>query len=291
MPTTPDSPLELLAHAKLNLTLEVLGRRADGYHEIRSVFQEIALADRLVLHPAEGLSLECSAPGLAGESNLAMAAARALAEATGCTLGARIVLEKHIPAAGGLGGGSSDAAAALRGLNALWRLGLSTERLLALAARLGSDVPFFLAGGTALASGRGELLQPLPPLPETWFVLLFPPYPEVAGKTGRLYSLLNRGHYTDGAASRRLAEALASGRFDASHLYNVFESVAPQVFMGIEEHMQALRDAGAERVHLAGSGPTLYALVHSREHGEVVARRLDADGRRCAVTHSVAHSP
>ena len=291
MPSAADTPLELLAHAKLNLTLEVLGRRTDGYHEIRSVFQEIALADRLVLHPAEGLSLECSVPGLAGESNLAMAAARALAEATGCTLGARIVLEKHIPAAGGLGGGSSDAAAALRGLNALWRLGLSTERLLALAARLGSDVPFFLMGGTALASGRGEVLQPLPLVPETWFVLLFPPYPEVAGKTGRLYSLLNRGHYTDGSGTRRFVQALENDSLDSGLLRNVFESVAPQVFMGIEEHMQALRDAGAERVHLAGSGPALYALARDEEHGEVVARRLEAAGHRCMVTHSVGPLP
>jgi len=289
--TPPDGPLELRANAKLNLTLEVLGRRPDGYHQIRSVFQEIALADKLVLHPAAELSLECSVPGLAGESNLVMRAARALAEATGCTFGVRIVLEKRIPEAGGLGGGSSDAAAALRGLDALWRLGMPKERLLALAARLGSDVPFFLVGGTALASGRGELLQPLPPLPQTWYVLLFPPHQEVAGKTGRLYSLLNKGHYTDGAATRRLADALAEGRFDSSLLYNVFESVTSRVFAGIEAQMQALRDAGAERVHLAGSGPTLYGVVRNKEHGEEAARRLEARGHRCVVTCSINASP
>jgi 4-diphosphocytidyl-2C-methyl-D-erythritol kinase len=128
-------------------------------------------------------------------------------------------------------------------------------------------------------------------LPETWFVLLFPLYSEVAGKTGRLYSLLNKGHYTDGAATQRLAGDLARGRFDPSLLYNVFESVASQVFGGIEAQMQAMRDAGAERVHLAGSGPTLYALVRDEGHGEAVARRLTSGGHRCVVTHSAGQSP
>src|SRR5687768_1385067 len=150
-----DGRLVLTAHAKINLTLEVLGKRADGFHEIRSVMQRITLADTLTIRRAEELILACSDPELEGPENLVWRAAELLRGEYGVSAGASLALEKRIPVAAGLGGGSSDAAAALRGLNELWKLGLNGERLRDLGARLGSDVPFFLLeSGSALAEGR-----------------------------------------------------------------------------------------------------------------------------------------
>ncbi|MDO9066452.1 MAG: 4-(cytidine 5'-diphospho)-2-C-methyl-D-erythritol kinase, partial [Chloroflexota bacterium] len=163
------------APAKINLTLEALGRYPDGYHEIVSILQTIDLCDTLTVESSSHLHL--AAPGLdCDESdNLVLKAAQLLREATGCSLGAEMLLTKHIPAASGLGGGSSDAATALVALNQLWELGLGSEALADLAARLGSDVPFFLGGATALARGRGERLEPLPPQTGLWVVLTVPP--------------------------------------------------------------------------------------------------------------------
>jgi 4-diphosphocytidyl-2-C-methyl-D-erythritol kinase len=159
-----------LAHAKINLTLDVLGRRPDGYHELRSVMQTVSLADELTVEAAPHLSLEVdrdgsSPPGHAGvpegRANLVWRAAEELRRRRGYQGGARLRLCKRIPAAAGLGGGSSDAAATLLSLNALWGLRCSRADLVEVAAALGSDVPFFLWGGTALVSVRGERVQPL----------------------------------------------------------------------------------------------------------------------------------
>ena len=145
--------MELLAYAKINLTLEALGRRADGFHEVKTVMQTVGLKDRVVLALASRITVECSDPSLNGEANLAWKAARELADYRGVKAGAGIRIEKGIPAGMGLGGGSSDAAAVLAGLNALWGLDLGREELGAVAAKVGSDVAFFLDGGTR--PGRG----------------------------------------------------------------------------------------------------------------------------------------
>lgn len=167
--------LKLKAPAKVNLTLEVLGRRPDGYHEIGSIIQAIGLYDVLTMEPAQGLEVEPEM--IAGEENMVMKAARLLKDATGTLQGARLRLTKSIPVRMGLGGGSSDAAATLTGLNRLWGLGLSRERLLPLALALGSDVPFFVHGSTALVEGRGETVTPLPSPPLKKVVLLCPSPP------------------------------------------------------------------------------------------------------------------
>ena len=157
--------MEVLAFAKLNLTLEVLGRRGDGYHEVRTILQTVDLADQLEIRPYPSLRVECDDPALNGEANLAWRAAKALARSRSIQPRASIFIQKRIPVGMGLGGGSSDAAAALIALNQLWGLSLGAEELAQVAAELGSDVPFFLWGGTALAEGRGERVKPLPPLP------------------------------------------------------------------------------------------------------------------------------
>ena len=155
--------IRLQAPAKINLTLEVLGRRADGYHEVRTVLAAVDIADELELSEADGLALTVEPEGAVPvEDNLVLRAAALLRDAAPAGAGAAIVLHKRIPVAGGLGGGSSDAAAALLGLRRLWDLDLSDRTLAELAALLGADVPFFLRGGTALAAGRGEQLTVLP---------------------------------------------------------------------------------------------------------------------------------
>src|SRR5947209_3944763 len=158
--------LELLAPAKVNLTLEVLGRRSDGYHEIVTLIQTIDLCDALILAAGHGIELEVVGDAVAGvpegEANLAAKAAHSLKSEAGRTdLGAHIRLAKQIPAAMGLGGGSSDAAAVLRGLNQLWDLRFTTDHLARVAATLGSDVPFFLYCGTAVCRGHGEIVEPM----------------------------------------------------------------------------------------------------------------------------------
>ncbi len=270
--------LTVRAFAKINLTLEALYKRDDGFHEIASVVQTIDLSDELGFAPLDGLVLRCNWPSLETPDNLALRAAALLKEHTGYAGGAEIRLEKYIPMAAGLGGGSSDAAATLKALNQLWELGLTQDDLLPLAAALGSDVPFFLTGGTAMMEGRGEAVRPLPPMPTTHLVLLVPP-DEVPAKTATLYRSLEPSHYTDGAASARLAACIERGEPpDASLLFNVFEVVAAQVFPSLEAHRRALREAGAGSAHLSGSGPTLYAPCGSAQEAASLAGSLRAAG-------------
>ncbi|MGH7442041.1 MAG: 4-(cytidine 5'-diphospho)-2-C-methyl-D-erythritol kinase, partial [bacterium] len=154
--------MTLAAPAKINLSLEVLARREDGFHEVRMLMAAVSLCDELDFAPAEKLTLDCDRPSLdCGEGNLVLRAARALQAALGRELGARIYLRKRIPLGGGLAGGSTDAAAALKGLNLLWEGGLGTAELEHLAATLGSDIPFCLGAGWAYATGRGEKLERL----------------------------------------------------------------------------------------------------------------------------------
>ena len=150
------------AYAKVNFTLEVIRKRDDGFHDLASIIQTVDLYDELQFTERDGIEFECSEVSLNGEENLVVRAARALRDETGFAMGARIVLRKRIPVAGGLGGGSADAAATLRGLNRLWRLNLAEQDLVDIAAKVGSDVPFLVSGGTAFVSGRGERLDRLP---------------------------------------------------------------------------------------------------------------------------------
>ena len=270
----------VLAHAKINLSLEVLGRRDDGYHRVATVLHTVGLADRLSFDPSRSLSLECATPPVPAEQNMAMRAARLLQQRTGCTRGAAIALEKSIPVAAGLGGGSSDAAATLKALNVLWDLRLSRVRLWELATCLGSDVPFFLEGGCALAEGRGEVVTRLRPMTGWWAVILRPPF-QLAGKTARLYGLLEEDDFTDGSATRRLARRLRAGTASMDEVKtgrNAFERVAAVAFPGLEEYRKAVLEAGASFARLAGSGPALYTLVEGQEEGAMVLKRLRDGG-------------
>jgi len=269
------APLVELAPAKLNLALEVVGRRPDGYHDLATLFQTVGLADELYLAPADELTLECDRPELAGESNLALRAARALRTQLGVEAGARLTLRKRIPLAAGLGGGSSDAAAATRGLTRLWGAAPGRDELIALAREIGADVPFLLWGGRALAGGVGDELEWLPDGPEA-YALLYTPTGAPADKTARAYRALAPSAWSDGAATRALA---ADGAADLASAPNAFESVAERLFPGLADARARLLGAGAPWARLTGSGPTLFTLFPGRAAAECVLARLGQPAR------------
>jgi 4-diphosphocytidyl-2-C-methyl-D-erythritol kinase len=261
--------VDVRAPAKINLTLEVLGERTDGFHEIRSVVQTIDLYDDLRFRSNRQLRFICDNPDFIVEESLVSKVAALLQETSGSGRGATIEVKKRIPMVAGLGGDSSDAAAVLSGLNKLWKLRLSLVELAELASKLGSDVSFFLYGGTALMEGRGEKLRALPPLPRRWVVLLVPPFSRVKGKTAKLYTGLKSSHYTDGQITEKLVKALYERRgLKPSLLFNTFENVAFELFPKLKLYRDHFVKLGAYQVHLAGSGPTLFTMVDDEVQAE-----------------------
>ena len=270
--------LTLKAYAKINLTLEVLGRRDDGYHDVVSIMQTVGLSDTLSFQAADSIELACDASELHSEENLVLRAAKLLGEFAQCDKGAEIRLEKAIPISAGLGGGSSDAATTLRGLNRLWGLGCSVQELEPLAAQLGSDVPFFLHNGTAMVQGRGEQVRSLPPADLQWMVVLSPDI-LLPDKTATLYRRLDGSNFTRGALTRKL-EARLRGGGDAppQFLFNAFDSIARDAFPGLDEYWDTLISLGAREIHLAGSGPSMFAPVSRGEVGTALNLLLKQRG-------------
>jgi 4-diphosphocytidyl-2-C-methyl-D-erythritol kinase len=265
--------------AKVNLTLEVLGKRADGYHEIATVMQAVDLSDRITLEEADGLELRSSASDVPTDSrNLALRAAEALRQAAAVPDGARITLDKHIPVAAGLGGGSSDAAAVLIGLNRLWRLRWPLERLDEVAATLGSDVPFFLRGGAALATGRGEKVEPL----RGRALALVLVHPKFAASTAEMYGRLTPAMYSDGGATKALVRRpRASAARVAASLYNGMEAAAAGVFPQVAQMRAALLAAGALGALMSGSGPTVFGVARSFEQARQIRARVARGSWEC----------
>ena len=277
--------LGVLAPAKINLTLEVLAKRPDGFHEIRSVIQAIGLYDHIRFNLSRRVEFRCGRQGwIAGKSLVSKAVSR-LRETTGYTGGVTVEIEKHIPLLSGLGGDSSGAAATLRGLDRLWGLGLSFPELVELASQLGSDVSFFLYGGTALLKGRGELVMPLPVLPRMWVILVVPPVFRMAGKTARLYASLKPSHYTDGGITEKFIEVL--GELKPEMLFNTFENVAFDRFAGLKVYKEHLIKLGAPHVHLAGSGPALFSLINDKEEAEELYTCYKDQGLECYLAETI----
>jgi ribosomal RNA small subunit methyltransferase A/4-diphosphocytidyl-2C-methyl-D-erythritol kinase len=272
--------LELLAPAKLNLTLEILGKHEDGYHEVISLMQAIDLGDIVTLQPAGELRLVAEGAGVGSlpdeQANLAYRAAVALRNtASQPDLGATIRLQKDVPS-GGLGGGSSDAAAVLRGLNQLWDLGLSEEELSPIAASIGSDVTFFLHGGTALATGRGEIIEPLPDMPSQELTL-FLSDETISDKTKRMYAQITPADYSDAGLTTQAVEKLRTGEpltwWDVG---NVFD-----------RHLKMLAPKGAGAMRLCtqggvgviatGAGPAFFSLMSLSEIPRTLLDRLESE--------------
>ncbi|MGE5333984.1 MAG: 4-(cytidine 5'-diphospho)-2-C-methyl-D-erythritol kinase [Nitrososphaerota archaeon] len=247
------------AWAKINLTLSVLGKREDGFHALASVMQTISLADTLRIQVSDTAGLTCAVDRLElqNDDNLALRAARLLREEGHLTGGVTLELRKQIPAQGGLGGGSSDAATVLTALNELCALGLSQPRLEALAARLGSDVPFFIHGGTALIEGRGEFVTPLPDSEPLWLIVARPP---VNISTATVFRSLTAADYGDTRDTDAIVAAIRAGEpLPLDRLANTLEPVVMRAWPEVAATRDALSRAGAPLVRMSGSGPTLFA--------------------------------
>ena len=269
-----ESRLTLKAYAKINLALEVLGKRPDGYHEVAMIMQSVSLHDTLLLSLRDtGISLICDRTELPCDNrNLAFQAAELLRREYGVARGVQIELTKRIPLAAGLAGGSTDAAAVLKGLNRLWNLALPVAVLERLAARLGSDVPFCLQGGTSLATGRGEILTALPDFSGHGVVLA---NPSLAVSTAWVY-----GNYRSTVGDRR-HDSLSLGRLIeqqdftavADVLFNDLETVTVPAYPQVAAIKEQLLQAGAAGVLMSGSGPTVFALTSDPASAAEVAGR------------------
>ena len=275
------------APAKLNLGLRVLDRRADGYHEIETIFLPLTLFDELLLEATEGggVTLECDDPELPTDAgNLAVRAAEAARHALGLERGLHLTLAKRIPAGAGLGGGSSDAAAALLGVEALAGRPLAPERRRALALGLGADVPFFLDPRPMLGRGVGERLTPVPGAPELWWVLVLMPFQVSTAAVFRRAS----AELTLPQRRSSIAALLGSGGVE-NPPQNDLERVTSRGHPEIGEAREALRQVGARFTSMSGSGPTVYGEFPDRAAAELAAAEVRLPrGARARVVSSPA---
>jgi 4-diphosphocytidyl-2-C-methyl-D-erythritol kinase len=267
----------LPAYAKINWTLHVLGQRADGYHELQTVFQTVTLCDRLTFtHRADdSITLKCDAPGIPlDESNLVVRAARALQRRYEIKQGATITLEKNIPAAGGLGGGSSDAAMTLIGLAHLWRVETTKQELEELGAKIGADVPFFFTGGTALGTGLGTEISALADAPASHLLII---KPDAQVSTAEAYKALNAPALTKAKGNIILSSSRPHAQISDSlhhNLRNDFEPVIYGLHPEILRARDALLRAGARAALLTGSGASVYGVFDNPETRERAAATL-----------------
>lgn len=269
--------MKLRAYAKINLGLRVFQRQADSYHRIQGLMQSIGLCDQLVLERfGKGIELSVEPPlGIPAEENLAYRAAELMVETANLTPNLRIQLMKRIPVGAGLGGGSSDAAAVLVGINELFNLGMDKAKLLELAAELGSDPSFFLEGGTCLVGGRGERIKRIPPLPEYHLALLIPPF---SLSTAAVYRQFDRLGSDGGEFDEKSPRLLP-------FLRNDLERAALQLRPELGEYRNLLGKASPDFFGMSGSGPAWFAGFRDRARAEAVAAEAaKLPGRALAVS-------
>jgi len=278
------------AYAKINLTLDVLGRRTDGYHELATIMQTVDLYDTISLTASEDQQIHfvCSTAALSNENNLAARAARLAQQFLSSPQGVHIELYKRIPTAAGLGGGSSDAAAVLLALQHWWQLHLSPSDLLNMAASLGSDVPFFLTGGLALCEGRGERVTPLAhywPAQMRWLLLL---KPAISVATAAVFRHLPASDYTDGGHTQAVCAALnASTNPQQEHLHNSLERGVLAQYPAVAAAKAALLNAGTPFVRLSGSGPTLFAPFADLTSAVQIQQHMQDQGYEVYLTRAI----
>lgn len=276
--------LKEFARAKINLTLDITGVRTDGYHEVSMIMQTLELADELELKKSsDGIKLSLDATGIDGgenipndEKNLAWRAAVELQKFCGKNLGVEIALTKKIPAAAGLAGGSSDAAAVLRGMNRLYELNLTEAELCTIGARVGSDIPFCVVGGTCLAEGRGEILTRLTPL-KKFSVVLAKPHGEIS--TAWAYKTYDLQPAQIHPPTATIINRLERGDYYAAfkNFSNVLEEVALKKIPAIAECKKKFLAAGAEVALMSGSGPTVFALTDAEKVNRIAESVQDAE--------------
>lgn len=260
------------APAKINLGLELLGKRSDGFHEINTLFLPTTLCDILEVSENEELILECSQlPDILPENNIVMKAADALRRATGTNLGAFIRIEKNIPHGAGLGGGSSDAAVALQALNDLWQTCLSDDELRSIAAQIGSDVPFFISKTTALGRGRGEQLEPTEVAFDYGIVIV---QPNIAVSTAWAYkSAVPAVFRSEPAHYDKIIREMPVGEW-RNHIFNDFEQGVFRFYPQIAEAKQALYEAGADFALMSGSGSCVFGLFANTDIAARIANNF-----------------
>ncbi|MCX5800358.1 MAG: 4-(cytidine 5'-diphospho)-2-C-methyl-D-erythritol kinase [Candidatus Eisenbacteria bacterium] len=279
--------LRFRAFAKTNLFLEILGKREDGYHDIRSLMVNVDLADTLEFRRIRtDLTLKCDSGDVpSGPGNLCLKAARVLKEYANHRGGAEITLEKSIPVAAGLGGGSSDAACTLVGLSKLWGLSLTEQKLQALGEKIGSDVPFFIRGGAQLVEGRGERLTPVESFPEAWFVLVTP---SLRISSGWAYSVVKIGLTKAGHKSKIMIPGAGLDEANVRKtLRNDLESGVIETYPVVHELKDALISSGAIGSLMSGSGPTVFGVARGRTSATAIATRMSRLGLFVSVVRTV----
>jgi len=282
--------LEVLGYGKINLTLDILGKREDGYHEVEMVMQSIALADSLTIEKKDSISISSNHQEVPiDKSNLVYKVAEALKKHTGYTGGAHFHIEKRIPVAAGLAGGSTNAASALKGLNRLWELGLAEKELREIGAKLGADIPFCLLGGTAIARGKGEKLTLLNDVPPLDLVLVKPP---IGVSTKEVYGNFKCEEVIKNPATSKMKKAIKEGDIVGitENVGNVLEAVTLKMHPEIKKIKEKLLAAGARTALMSGSGPTVFAIVDNQQQGEEIVEKIKEDGLMAFVTKTVPFS-
>jgi 4-diphosphocytidyl-2-C-methyl-D-erythritol kinase len=283
-------PVAARAHAKINLDLRVLGTRPDGFHELRTVFQALALHDTVTCVPRPGpLAIECDTAGVPLDAgNLVWKAADVLWRAVrrlGPPRDVLIRLDKRIPLQAGLGGGSADAAATLLALVKLWRVPVRASQLTDIAATLGADVPFFLAGGTALGLGRGDEVYPLADLPRHWIVLVIPGFGVSSADAYKWYD--EERDLARGGSAREPQHVPGPWPSRAAQMINDLEAAIARHHPEIDQMKLALRRAGALAAAMSGSGSTVFGLFQRRKDAVTAVTRLSGAGWRVMLTESL----
>ncbi len=279
------------AKAKINISLDVHCKRADGYHEVEIVMQSIDLADLLVFEKIteEVIELECTHPQVPlDQTNLIIKAVEKLKEKTKVNKGIKINLEKNIPIGAGLAGGSTDAAAALMAVNRLWDLKISSEEVLETGSELGADVPFCIEGGTCLAKGKGDVLSKLPPLPNLWVMLVVFPF---SVSTAEIYGSFNPGSIEKRPDTSAVIKNVSDGETEklGKNMGNVLESVTLQKYPVIAQRKRELENKGFLGVQMTGSGPTLFCLSNNKGELEQAARGLFlGEGEKILIARTVS---
>lgn len=267
--------LNIKSYAKINLTLDVLRRRADGYHEVKMIMQTVGLHDEVRVSKREsGIELYTDLSYIpTDERNLAVRAAQLFFEKTGIAGGAHIVLKKNIPVAAGLAGGSGNAAAVLRALNRLYHAELTADELAAIGVNIGADVPYCIVGGTMLAEGIGEKLTALPPMPHCFAVLV---KPELSVSTKKVYEALDLKQVREHPDTNGVIGALEMGNAKeiAIRMYNVLQQVTEQMHPEITEIRSRLLGYGATGAIMSGSGPTVFGVFEQKEAAERAYRAM-----------------
>jgi 4-diphosphocytidyl-2-C-methyl-D-erythritol kinase len=253
------------APAKINLSLDILGKRTDGYHDVEMIMTTIDLADRVKLYTIEQNRIEVSLESRyvpSDERNLAYKAAVAFKRRYGLPFGVHIHIEKNIPVSAGLGGGSTDAAAVLRGLNRLWSLGIPLKELADIGAGIGSDVPFCVYGNTAIATGRGEIIESLATPPSCWVVLA---KPDIGVSTKTIFQQVKTEQPLNHPNTLEIVRALSTKDFSrmCANMENALEDVTLKLYPEVKRIKNIMKHMGAPGVLMSGSGPTVYSLVEN----------------------------